>query len=380
MGREQWQASAAGLECLRQMAGALSDGMAIVHEGRVVWANDAMARIAGRAEPGELVGRALADVFTEAGHGLPEPPRTAPLECVVRRPNGALRTVLCRQAGVDVGAGARAWIVEDLTRARDLEREVLEVGQALHAANRELEALRERMRSEREEREEMLTVVSHELRTPVTVIGGYQRIILREEVGPLTEEQRRFLEESLKACRRLDAFIGKLMEASRSPRGSEILEVRSAPIAVAIEEVAKRMEPLFAGCESRLDVQLGAEGCRARFDPTRVEQVLTNLLENALKYAGPGASVSVTARETSVEGRPMVEVAVADDGPGVPAEHRERIFDPYVQLGAGGLGRGLGLGLAICRRLVEAHGGRIELGQSDAGGARFAFTLPMAEG
>lgn len=379
MGQAEGQTGGAAADCLRRIAWAVSDGVVVVRDGRVCWANEAMARIAGRAAPEDLEGAAVAELFQDTGQGVPAARRGAALSCAVARPNGALRTVLWRPVELGLGDGAEAWVVEDQTRVRDLERELLAVGQALHAATREGETLRERLRSEREDREEMLTVVSHELRTPVTVIGGYQRIILREDVGPLTSEQRRFLEEGSKACQRLDAFIGKLMEASRSPRGAEVLEVRGAPIAAVIEDVAKRMEPLFAGRDSRLEIHVDPQGCRARFDPTRIEQVLTNLLENALKYAAPDARVSIDARELTVDGRPMVEVAVCDDGPGVPAEHRERIFDPYVQLGAGGAARGLGLGLAICRRLVEAHGGRIELGESDRGGARFAFTLPAAE-
>jgi signal transduction histidine kinase len=137
------------------------------------------------------------------------------------------------------------------------------------------------------------------------------------------------------------------------------------------------MRPLFE--QRRSGIALRAPtGCRARFDPMRVEQVLVNLLDNALKYAAPGASVDVSADPVEVDGRPLVEVAVADDGPGIPAEDRERVFQAYVR-GRGSCASGLGLGLALCRRIVEGHGGSISLGENPGGGCRFAFTLPRSE-
>jgi two-component system sensor histidine kinase KdpD len=110
----------------------------------------------------------------------------------------------------------------------------------------------------------------------------------------------------------------------------------------------------------------------------RVEQVLTNLLDNALKYAGPDATVEIAARRVESAGRAMVEVAVSDDGPGVPDADRERVFQAYVR-GRGSCASGLGLGLALCRRIVEGHGGSISLGENPGGGCRFAFTLPRSE-
>jgi two-component system sensor histidine kinase KdpD len=137
------------------------------------------------------------------------------------------------------------------------------------------------------------------------------------------------------------------------------------------------MRPLFEARSSRISLDAPAE-CRARFDAMRIEQVLTNLLDNALKYATPDASVEVSARGVEVEGRPMLEVIVADDGPGIVPEERERVFQAYVR-GRGSCPSGLGLGLALCRRIVEGHGGSLSLGERPGGGCRFAFSLPQAE-
>ena len=105
--------------------------------------------------------------------------------------------------------------MRDVTDLHTLESEVLRSGRQLHDANREVVALRERLRVETAEREELLTVVSHELRTPITVIAGFNRLLLAGSVGPLTDEQTHFLEESQKSCQRLNDFVANLLEAAR---------------------------------------------------------------------------------------------------------------------------------------------------------------------
>lgn len=364
-------------DAVRRLASVLSEGVAFVREGRIVWANEALAAMAARPRAADLVDLDLAGLVLDAGEGLPEVSRPAPIECDLRRPNGALRRTLWRLAWSEIVPGTDAWVVEDPTPVREVGEEVLRVSRELGRLHREAEALRDRLHHEHAERDELLAVVSHELRTPVTVIGGYSRILLREDVGPLTPEQRRFLGESSKACRKLDAFIERLLAASAVAKGGEVLEVCSGPLRPLLEETVERMQPLFEQHRSRIRLDAPAD-CRARFDAMRIEQVLGNLLDNALKYAAPGASVEVSARAIEVEGRPMVEVAVADDGPGIPPQERERVFQAYVR-GHGTCPNGLGLGLALCKRIVEGHGGSISLGERPGGGCRFAFTLPPAE-
>ena len=259
-----------------------------------------------------------------------------------------------------------------------LEEELLQAGHELSRLHRELESLREHLRRERAEREELLGVVSHELRTPVTVIGGYNRLLLGEEVGPLNEQQRKFLEESNKSCRRLDAFIGNLLESSRAAKGHEVLEVGRAPLAPVLHGVAAMFRPLLEERDLRLPVEVAAGAEEARFDRLRLEQVLTNLVGNAVKFTPAGGSIEIAARAVDTPDgewvRRWVEISVSDDGPGIAAKDRERVFLPYVQLGDGR--GGLGLGLAICQRLVEAHGGEIGLRERVGGGCCFSLTLP----
>jgi signal transduction histidine kinase len=354
---------------LAPLADAVSQGVAVVRDGCIAWANERLAEMSGREDA--LRGLKVADLLEDTGDGLPGADAPRALECALARNDSEARILACRLALEDTGEGA-VWILEDVSHVRRLESELLRMGKALAAANREVESLRERLRSERAEREELLSIVSHELRTPVTVISGYNRLLLSGEVGPLTEDQRRFLEESGKSCRRLDSFIGNLLEASGVEKGDVVLEIGRAALAPVLESVAEMFRPLLAERSLSLEIDVEPDAERARFDRLRVEQVLTNLLGNAVKYAAPDGRVEIATR--AVPG--FVEVSVSDDGPGVPEADRERIFEPYVQAGEESRAGGLGLGLAISRRLVEAHGGSLRYEDRPAGGSSFVFTLP----
>ncbi len=377
-----WEGSATSAEAtVQRLAAALPLGVAILRQGSVAWANERLLEMAGLESLGLLLGMELEELLADSGNGLPSIPgagRPRAVECRLRRPDGQKRIVTWWPSWPQIAPDSDVWVVEDVSHVRSLEREILQASRELHGLHREMAELRDRLRLERAEREEFLTVVSHELRTPVTVMNGYHRLLLTQDVGPLTEDQRRFLEESSKSCKKLDTFIEKLMQASREPQASEVLEVCSAPLRPLIEEIANGFEPLIEERSERIALDVDPELSRACFDRAAVEQVLTNLLGNAIRYARKGGTIEIATRELRVNGREFVELSVSDEGPGVASDDRERIFEPYVQAGDESHAGGLGLGLAICKRLVEAHGGTISVSERPGGGSRFAFTLPGA--
>ena len=364
---------------LRRIGDALSEALVGTRAGRIVWATARLADLAGREDVTSLLGLAFGALFDEDVDGAPDGADARGAECVVRREDGAaVRVAVRRICGGEDGGADEVWLLTDVTRQRLLESELLRAGRDLHAANREIASLRERVRRELADREELLTVVSHELRTPVTVILGYARLLLSERVGALNAEQKRFLGETQKSCRRLDAFIGELLEAARSLAGSAVLEVSELPVGAAIESVASALVPLLDERKLSLEVAPETAELRARFDPARVEQVLTNLIGNAIKFAPSGSAIEVGAHRVREAGGDFVEVFVADAGPGVDQADRERIFEPWVRAGEGCRRGGVGLGLAIARRIVDAHGGSLGVAPRAGGGSVFRFTLPAA--
>lgn len=373
-------APALGPAELGAVAAMLQEGILWLHQGRIAWANDRLLDMAGcGTTQGSLVGLRLDELFRDAGSGIPDAQHPRAVACALDRRDGQRRLASCRPVAGAAGAGD-LWLIEDATHVRRLETELQRSGQELARVSRELAALRERFGQELADRDQLLQIVSHELRTPVTFISGYNRLLLAEEVGPLTQPQRRFLEESSKGCERLSRFIGNLIESCRARDAGGALVLVDAPLAPVLEEVAALFRNHADERGTTLEVRIPEPlRCRARFDRLRVEQVLTNLIQNALDYTPRGGSIELIA-ELLVEpsGHGFVEIAVQDEGPGVAAADRERIFEPYVRAGEQARAGGLGLGLAICKRIAEAHGGSIGVTERQGGGSRFAFTLPAA--
>ena len=264
---------------------------------------------------------------------------------------------------------------EPATGRDSVERELLHASREVHRLSREVEGLRQQLALAKDDREELLAVVSHELRTPLTVIGGYVRLLLAGEAGPIGDEQRKFLEETQKSCDKIDTFVSRTLDSARTPGDVAVLEVRTGSLSPLVAEVANMLRGPLA--DRRLCLELDVDpDHHARFDPDGVERVLINLVGNAIRFANE--TVRVATRSFRDGGRPLVEVCVSDDGPGIPANERERIFTPYVRHDDASHD-GVGLGLALCRRLVEAHGGEIHVECGEAGGSSFRFTLPGRE-
>ncbi|MBY0400983.1 HAMP domain-containing histidine kinase [Myxococcota bacterium] len=227
-------------------------------------------------------------------------------------------------------------------------------------------------------RTELVHLVAHELRTPITVISGFSRLLLADDgAAALCSKQRHFVEESLKACRRLDRFVGDLMEAGTEGGTPLSIEIVESDLHATITAQLESLSPLLAERGMGIDLRLEPAMPRFAFDPRRIEQVVTNLVTNAIRYGRPKGLVrieTVLARDAAAH--ELARVAIEDDGSGIPENDRERLFAPYVR----GEGRtksgGLGIGLAICRRIVAAHGGEIHVEGGLLGGARFVFTLP----
>ncbi len=217
---------------------------------------------------------------------------------------------------------------------------------------------------------DFVSTVSVELRTPLTSIYGFAQTLLREDVTFGEHERRTFLEFIARESERLTAIVDALLNAARLDTGDLDLSLEAT-------DVGRAVEAALAAADGSGRLRLVADvdgGLAARADPDKLRDVLDQLLSNAVKYSPAGGTVVVSARKLD----DTIEVAVADEGSGVAAVERERIFSKFYKAGDA-QARGTGLGLFIAQGLVQEMGGRIWVDSEEGKGARFAFVLPVSE-
>lgn len=220
----------------------------------------------------------------------------------------------------------------------------------------------------------LLGAVSHDLRTPLATIVASAGSLRQTDVRWTESEREAFLSDIEQEARRLSRIVGNLLDLSRMESGTLHPERGWYDLASLIDDVVGRLRPLTQF--HRIEVRVPDDLPPVPLDYVEVDQVLSNLIENAARHTPQGSTIVVTARME--RGEAVVEVA--DDGPGIAIDAMDRLFKPFLR-GAGRQGaRGTGLGLAVARGLVEAHGGHIAVRNRPEGGALFVFTLPVDRG
>ena len=221
---------------------------------------------------------------------------------------------------------------------------------------------------------EFLATMSHELRTPMNSILGFTQLLVTEGFDPLTDRQRRYIDNVTTSGTQLLALINDVLDLSQVESGEFSVDCASVTLAPLIERCVLAADPLARPNAVRL-TQRCAKGLSVYADERRVEQIVTNLLSNALKFSRPGGSVSVIATERGAE----IAICVKDNGLGIPPEFVERVFEKFVQVDSTPTRQqgGTGLGLALCRAMAEAMGGIIELRSKLEVGTEVTVLLPM---
>jgi signal transduction histidine kinase len=254
-----------------------------------------------------------------------------------------------------------------------LEHKVEERTRALATALSELDEKGRELEAASRHKSEFLANMSHELRTPLNAIIGFSQVLAEKLVGEVNEKQEEYLEDILTSGNDLLALINDILDLSKVEAGQIELEIGPFSLREALERglVMVRERALKDGVQVALAGNQSVDLVTG--DERRIRQVIFNLLSNAVKFTPAGGAVDV--RATQVNGE--VRVSVADTGPGIAAEDRERIFEEFQQTEAGVAQReGTGLGLALSKRLVELHGGRIWVDSEPGKGSTFVFTLP----
>jgi signal transduction histidine kinase/HAMP domain-containing protein len=306
---------------------------------------------------------------------------------VVTDANPAARRLL---SAATVGSKIREVLVSDTVTPRrverllaGLEREELrtpEAGTVLAITGSPMEGgsvlsirdVSERARLERMKDEFVLTA-SHELRSPLTSVQGFAELLLLEK-DQLSEKHTETVEIIIDNTRHLVRLLNDLLDLARSDAGRLTINPVRCEIGPIVAGAARLIMGLTNSRQQRLEVEIESDLPQVSVEPDRITQVLVNLLTNATEYCPEDSTIKVTASAVGSE----VEVAVTDDGPGIPPDQRDHVFDRFTRGEAGMTQRvgGTGLGLAISKSLIELHGGAIGVTSKEGEGATFRIVLP----
>ena len=268
-----------------------------------------------------------------------------------------------------------------LRNAHDgLEQRVQERTAELEAAKKEVEAFSESILRAKEEveraskfKDQFLSTMSHELRTPLNAVLGFSDLLADERYGPLNDRQRRYIDHIHTGGKHLLKLITDILDLSKIEAGRMELAREDVAVASAFVEVIGALYPL-AEKKSQTLLQQVEPNVHVHADALRFKQVLMNLAGNAIKFTPEGGRIELAARQLDDQ----VRIEVRDNGPGIPPEQQQRIFEAFVRLAqTGSATEGTGLGLAISARLVELHGSKLGIESQPGRGTCFYFSLPL---
>jgi len=228
-----------------------------------------------------------------------------------------------------------------------------------------------RLRRVSELENDLVSTVSHELKTPLTSVRMALHMLLDERVGPMNNKQAELLTTARDDAERLFSIVNDLLDVARYKSGKTALELKPVSAHKLIEKAITASRTAFQHAGVDLKLELPEDLPDVLANESRIEHVFNNLLSNALKFSAPGTDVVLTVQGTDK----YLEISVTDQGPGIPKEELPRVFDRFYRGKNEVSSAGAGLGLAIAREIVEAHGGTIRVVSDPGNGSMFTFTL-----
>ena len=270
------------------------------------------------------------------------------------------------EGGINITA-----VIRDVTERKRAEQQIHSLEQSYTA---ELEARHKEAERLNQLKSEFIASVSHELRTPLHTIIGFAELLNEEGVGSLNDKQKRFVHHIQTDSEHLLGLINDVLDLSRIEAGGLVIRTEALSLQAAITEAVNAIRPQASGKQVEVREDRIPKSTVIA-DSLRLRQILYNLLSNGVKFTDPGGEVVVTATVDE----DFVQITVADTGLGISSEECGRIFDKFYQVGytTAGVRQGTGLGLTICKQLVEAQCGKIWVESEPGKGSRFHFTLPI---
>jgi signal transduction histidine kinase len=277
-------------------------------------------------------------------------------------------------------AGAADYIAKSKASGAALERAVknalqqAELRATVEEEREERERLHQQLKAKNEELQMLYRTVSHELKTPLTAAREFVSLMIDGVGGPVTETQMEFLQSTQGCCDRLSFLLNNWLDTVRSETGKLQLLKQREDLAQLLEESIKTYDVLAIKSNVELVANLSDVGC-LNIDRERILQVLANLLSNAFKFTPDGGQVTVSCSAHDDE----VQIQVSDNGRGILPAHQEQIFSPFFQTERSDASeaKGMGLGLHVCRTIIELHGGSMTLVSTPDVGSVFTIHLPV---
>jgi PAS domain S-box-containing protein len=307
---------------------------------------------------GELVGRPMADLYAGTPDGR------AKAQVIFQR-FLAGEEIRAHELELQRADGSKVWVSLSIRPIRDKEGKVV-------ASRSEIVDITEHKKLD-QLKDDFIGLVSHELRSPLTVIMGAINTVLSEGDYLSEEETRQLLKDAALESETLSHLLGNLLELSRAQAERLVLHAEAIDVKRVVQEAIEGVQRQYS--THQFVVSVPPELPPVYADPLRLERILYNLLENAVKYSPRGEEIKVSVRP---DGEQLV-IGVSDRGVGISPADQARLFAPFQRLEESRPGgtRGVGLGLLVCQRLVEAHGGRIWVESEPGRGSTFFFTLPL---
>lgn len=266
---------------------------------------------------------------------------------------------------------------QDLAEGRPLRLVTIRTGWPveLRRLTAQFSTMAARLRELDEMKRDFVTATTHELRSPLSAIESIARMLLRGGAQVTPQERSEMLQHVQTNAQRLESLVTNLLELARIEKGVLEVSPRNMDLAEAARDATSFMQTQAQERDIAVACDVSQGPLQVNADPERMQQVLINLIANAVKFSPPGKKVSVYVLPT----RDWVECGVRDQGPGVSPDEKERIFLPFERGKAAGKAKGTGIGLAVCKMIVELHGGKIGVDSEPGAGSRFYFLLPTAE-
>ncbi|HTP44830.1 MAG TPA: HAMP domain-containing sensor histidine kinase [Candidatus Acidoferrum sp.] len=273
-----------------------------------------------------------------------------------------------------------------------MRQTVQELMQEREITYRNLLAAYLRLQEANRQKTVFLASAAHELKTPLAVMKGYYDLLLSGSLGKLSDRQREIVQDSKESCDRLVRLVSMFLNYSALESGKLVLQLRENDMRDCVTDLTCRWQDAFKRADVHLEIKMAAEIKHFKFDYQKVQQCMANLLDNALKHTPAGGTVTLRAEPHFWERRisdapPSTErrrgagprpnsmlISVSDSGAGIAAEYHQEIFEEFVRVDPSS--SGMGLGLAITKRLIQAHRGKVWVDSEVGRGSTFSFLLP----